>query len=465
MNKCISILLIICLVVLTACSPTGLTEQTTQPAMNETSTPVSNVENTTESTPDVPAVPSPLQEKITKSNGELLLEESYTIVKGETVTVPKNFKLTAKSSKDECANLTVEKGGTLVLDGTFATQRATNDARPCRIIVLAGGTFCANGNTVIGGEDDLEAVLCLTSGEASFGETPFDETMNWVYLVGDATLNQRISSDAIQYLVVAYEPTFTENGPDWSNPIVSTLSLSKDVVISSMLEIRGVVEILGGTTKVEAGGKVHITGDNGEKEHSSGEIKVSGGVLEVLPDGELSREEGAKLTVSNEGKVLGIEEPDMALSSNGIADGVMADAYGAKGSQLAKNIPTRSLPLTVSHIPEGAKSLAVTMIDPDGDNWVHWLAANINFSGSEIEIPENASIDLKDVMVQGKNDFGTTGYGGPTPPSGTHKYVITVYALDTILELKEGFSRKQLESAMEGHVKAQAVLTGDYSRK
>lgn len=157
--------------------------------------------------------------------------------------------------------------------------------------------------------------------------------------------------------------------------------------------------------------------------------------------------------------------PDMEATSSGIIDGVMADAYGAKGEQFSKGIPTLSLPLKISYIPDETKTLALTIIDPDGGNWVHWLAANIEVDGNELDIPENASIDNKDSMIQGKNDFGPIGYGGPTPPSGTHKYIITVYALDTQLDLKNGFSLKQLNNAIKDHVLAQAVVTGDYSRK
>ena len=151
----------------------------------------------------------------------------------------------------------------------------------------------------------------------------------------------------------------------------------------------------------------------------------------------------------------------MTLNSAGIQNGVLGDEYGKKGSQKNKGIPTLSPPLTVQNLPQGTAALAVTIVDPDGGDWVHWLAVNIPPVG---EIPQNASIDWAEQMVQGKNDFGQRGYGGPTPPSGTHTYVITVYALSEPLALKAGFRVWKLDEALEGKVLGQVTLTGDYSR-
>ena len=151
----------------------------------------------------------------------------------------------------------------------------------------------------------------------------------------------------------------------------------------------------------------------------------------------------------------------MAVTSAGIQNGVLADEYGKRGVQKRKGIPTLSVPLHITGIPSGTAALAVSMIDPDGGDWVHWLAANIPVMA---DIPANASIDLAAQMVQGRNDFGFTGYGGPTPPSGTHGYVITVYALSEPLALKDGFKQKAFDKALDGKVLAQAQLTGDYSR-
>ena len=151
----------------------------------------------------------------------------------------------------------------------------------------------------------------------------------------------------------------------------------------------------------------------------------------------------------------------MTVSSAGIRNGVLGNEYGRKGTQKNKGIPTLSPPLTVQNMPQGTAALAVTVIDPDGGDWVHWLATNLPAVG---EVPQNASIDWAEQMVQGKNDFGQRGYGGPTPPSGTHTYVITVYALSEPLALKAGFRVWKLDEALEGKVLGQASLTGDYSR-
>lgn len=152
------------------------------------------------------------------------------------------------------------------------------------------------------------------------------------------------------------------------------------------------------------------------------------------------------------------------VSSTGIVDGVIDDAYGARGSQFANGVPTLSLPLSFENAPEGTVCYALVMNDPDAEAvagyvWVHWLAANITTAGLE----ENASVQRPGSMVQGQNSWGLAGYGGPTPPSGVHTYIIEVYALDTELELEAGFTEEALRAAMEGHVLAGATLAGSYS--
>lgn len=152
------------------------------------------------------------------------------------------------------------------------------------------------------------------------------------------------------------------------------------------------------------------------------------------------------------------EPAAFAVSSAGIVDGAIGDAYGMRGSQMANGVPTRSLPLTVEGGPEGTACLALSMIDPDGGDWVHWLAL-VPLS----DLPENASIDWADRMTQGKNDFGSVGYGGPTPPSGTHVYVLTVYALSEQVSLENGFSLAAFTKAIDGKALAQVELTGSYA--
>ncbi len=112
--------------------------------------------------------------------------------------------------------------------------------------------------------------------------------------------------------------------------------------------------------------------------------------------------------------------------------------------------------LRISDIPDGAKSLVLIMDDPDAPmgTWVHWVVYNMPIvsSISEDSVPEGAQ--------QGKNSWGRNSYGGPCPPSGTHRYVFKLYALDGMLDLEAGSKKEQVEAAMEGHVLAQTSLTG-----
>jgi hypothetical protein len=123
--------------------------------------------------------------------------------------------------------------------------------------------------------------------------------------------------------------------------------------------------------------------------------------------------------------------------------------------------------LVVQDIPEGTKTLAIIMDDPDAPSKVftHWLIWNI--PADKTVIPEG--IEKAEVVLgiarQGKNNFGEIGYGGPKPPSGSsHTYCFRVFALDTVLELKSGASRSQLEEAMEGHIIGAGILKGKFGR-
>jgi len=115
-------------------------------------------------------------------------------------------------------------------------------------------------------------------------------------------------------------------------------------------------------------------------------------------------------------------------------------------------------PLDIGDIPAEARSLAVIMEDLDAPSgtWVHWLVWNIPLTHQihENEYPGD----------EGLNDFGRNGYGGPCPPSGTHRYVFKIYALNDLLDLPDGASRIQLEDAMRDHIVAYGELTGVYKR-
>lgn len=113
-----------------------------------------------------------------------------------------------------------------------------------------------------------------------------------------------------------------------------------------------------------------------------------------------------------------------------------------------------------------ASSFALVCRDPDAPSgdWVHWVVYNI--PGNIRELPEGipALPALEDGTLQGMNSWGMTGYGGPAPPSGKHRYVFTLYALDGMLHLEAGATADQLMEAMEGNVVHTAELIGEYGR-
>lgn len=116
--------------------------------------------------------------------------------------------------------------------------------------------------------------------------------------------------------------------------------------------------------------------------------------------------------------------------------------------------------LVLEDVPAEASSLVLIVDDPDAPmkTWVHWVVYDIPPSVSRME---EGSIPGK----QGINDFNKINYGGPCPPSGTHRYFFKAYALDTELKLDEGKSKKELEKAMEGHIIQQAELIGLYKKQ
>jgi Raf kinase inhibitor-like YbhB/YbcL family protein len=125
-----------------------------------------------------------------------------------------------------------------------------------------------------------------------------------------------------------------------------------------------------------------------------------------------------------------------------------------------------SPPLEWSGVPQNAKTIAIICDDPDAPSgtWVHWVLYNL--PADRIGIIENVppAEKLPGGGLQGKNDFGKVGYGGPCPPSGTHRYFFKIYALDSELPLKAGASKAELLKTMEGHILGQGQLMGTYSR-
>lgn len=126
-----------------------------------------------------------------------------------------------------------------------------------------------------------------------------------------------------------------------------------------------------------------------------------------------------------------------------------------------------SPPLIWEDIPEGTVTLALISDDPDAPSktWTHWLIFNIppELNG----LPEGVEKveALENGIIQGFNDFGRIGYGGPCPPFGVHRYFFKLYALDTSLDLEPGTSKEELLEAMEGHIIEKTQMIGLYSRE
>jgi hypothetical protein len=128
-----------------------------------------------------------------------------------------------------------------------------------------------------------------------------------------------------------------------------------------------------------------------------------------------------------------------------------------------------SPPLAWSDPPTGTQSLALIMDDPDavqvvGFVWDHWLLFNIPADIRSLPEGIPADKELPNGSRHGTNTFPRLGYDGPCPPSGqTHKYIFTIYALDTLLDLEAGANKETLLAAMEGHILAEATYSGVYT--
>ncbi|MEJ2257004.1 MAG: YbhB/YbcL family Raf kinase inhibitor-like protein [Woeseiaceae bacterium] len=150
-------------------------------------------------------------------------------------------------------------------------------------------------------------------------------------------------------------------------------------------------------------------------------------------------------------------------SSAFVDDGAIPTIYTCDGED-------RSPPLAWSDPPEGARSLALIVDDPDAPDpaapqmtWSHWVLYDLPATAGEL--PEAvASAALPSGAAEGLNDWKRTGYGGPCPPIGRHRYFFKLYALDTRLEGLDHPTREQLEAAMEGHVLERTELIGTYRR-
>jgi Raf kinase inhibitor-like YbhB/YbcL family protein len=127
-----------------------------------------------------------------------------------------------------------------------------------------------------------------------------------------------------------------------------------------------------------------------------------------------------------------------------------------------------SPPLEWGAPPPGTASLALIVDDPDAPRgtWVHWVIYNLPAEARGLAAGIALEAELSDSSRQGNNSWPRLGYGGPCPPSGSHRYFFKLYALDTALDLQQpGATKQQLLQAMEGHILAETQLMGTYARK
>jgi Raf kinase inhibitor-like YbhB/YbcL family protein len=112
--------------------------------------------------------------------------------------------------------------------------------------------------------------------------------------------------------------------------------------------------------------------------------------------------------------------------------------------------------------PESVGALVLIVDDPDARGFVHWIVLDVTPTASG-GLPEGVSAS-PDAPRQGRNDFGRIGYGGPCPPSGTHRYVFSLHAVDAPLNLAGSPGGADVRAVMEGHILAEAQLTARYTR-
>jgi len=151
----------------------------------------------------------------------------------------------------------------------------------------------------------------------------------------------------------------------------------------------------------------------------------------------------------------------LAISSTAFSNGGMIPSrYTCDGANI-------SPPLQWSGLPAGTKTVALIVDDPDAPakTWVHWVIYDL--PANTTQLPENikSQENLAGGGKQGTNDFKKIGYGGPCPPSGTHRYFFKLYAVDIETSRGPGATKDELLKTMEGHVLAQGELVGKYTRQ
>lgn len=156
-----------------------------------------------------------------------------------------------------------------------------------------------------------------------------------------------------------------------------------------------------------------------------------------------------------------LSDNTMKIESSAFANnGDIPSQYTCDGSNI-------SPPISFDEPPAGTKSFALICDDPDAPvgTFVHWVLYDLPPTTRQLPERIPAQAKLLHSGVQGRNDFGRTGYGGPCPPGGTHRYFFKLYALDKTLDMAEDATKATIEAAIAGHVLAKAELVGRYSRR
>lgn len=177
------------------------------------------------------------------------------------------------------------------------------------------------------------------------------------------------------------------------------------------------------------------------------------------------------ISVSLIGYSCNSDVPDPAIKGNVATIKLISPAFNEGRAIPAKYTADgqdTSPALAWSDVPAGAKTLALICDDPDAPvgTWVHWVVYNIpvTVSGLPEGVPKQEVLD--NGAQQGISDFKRPGYGGPAPPSGTHRYLFKLYALDTVLQLEPKTTTKDvLINAMQGHIIGKGQLIGKYQSK
>lgn len=164
------------------------------------------------------------------------------------------------------------------------------------------------------------------------------------------------------------------------------------------------------------------------------------------------------------GRFISLDAMTLSLKCNAFAPGgAIPKRYTCEGDDV-------SPPLVWSGLPAGTKSLALIVEDPDAPDpaapqttWVHWILYNLPASATSLA--ENASRQgLPPGTLTGRNGWGRSGYGGPCPPVGRHRYFHRLFALDVLLPHLRDPGKSTIEKAMRGHVLAEAALMGTYEK-